>query len=150
MWRALLIALPLAGCVQLPPTPEDIQAKKFELVPDKAVVYLVRDYPDFSDAAATIWLGDTAMITTYAGTYYRWEVDPGTHRIAGYGPDIGAITLKVEAGSIYYVQQRLAPFLRSRTRTSSSSTRPSGRAAVIALDAGRRPMMRRPWPLAAA
>lgn len=49
MWRALPVAILIAGCAQLPPTPQDIQAKKFEGVPDKAVIYRVRDIPDFND-----------------------------------------------------------------------------------------------------
>ncbi len=130
MWRVLLIALALAGCVQLPLTPQDIQARKFELVPDKAVVYLVRDHPDFSDKAATIWLGDTVMITTYSGTYFRWEAAPGTHRISGYGPDIGAITLQVEAGKIYFVQQQLTWFMPFPRSQFFLVNEPYGRAAV--------------------
>lgn len=116
--------------MQLPPSPADLQAKKFEAVPDKAVIYLVRDYPDFNDAAATIWLGDTAMITTYPGTYYRWEAAPGTHRIAGYGPDIGAIIVQTEPGRIYFVLQRLAPFLRFPHSQFYLVAEPQGRAAV--------------------
>ena len=130
-WRALLLIILVAGCVQLPPTPADLQAKKFEAVPGKAVIYLVRDYPDFNDAAATIWLGDTAMITTYPGTYYRWEVPPGTHRIAGYGPDIGAIIVQTEPGRIYFVLQRLAPFLRFPNSYFQLVSDGSGRAAVM-------------------
>ena len=130
MWRGPLIAILLAGCVQLAPAPQDLQAKKFEAVPDKAVIYLVRDYPDFSDAAATIWLGDAAMITTYPGTYYRWEVAPGTHRVTGYGPDIGAIIVETERGRIYFVLQRLAPFLRYPHSQFYLVAEPHGRAAV--------------------
>lgn len=131
IWRVLLIAVLLAGCAQLPPTPQDIQAKKFETVPDKAVIYLVRDHPDFSDRAATIWLGDAAMITTYPGTYFRWEVAPGTHRITGYGADIGTITLHAEAGRIYYVQQQLSPFLRYPQSYFYLVSEPYGRSAVM-------------------
>lgn len=116
MWRILSLVLPLslllAGCAQLPPSPADIEAKKFEAAPGKAVIYLVRAYPDFNDNAATVWLGDSVMITTYPGTYYRWEVEPGAHRITGYGPDMGAIIVRGEPGRIYFVLQRLAPFMR--------------------------------------
>jgi hypothetical protein len=131
MWRSLSVVLVLlAGCVQLPPTPADIQAKKFEALPDKAVIYLVRAYPDFTDMAATIWLGESVMITTYPGTYYRWEVDPGAHRITGYGPDIGAIIVQAERGRIHYVMQRLAPFLRFPHSQFQLLAEPYGRAAV--------------------
>jgi hypothetical protein len=111
MWRSALMALLLAGCTQLPLTPEDIQARKFEPLPDKAVIYVVRDSPDFSDREAMIWLGTAATIKTYPGTYFRWEVAPGEHRIAGYGADIGVVAVKAEAGSIRVVQQRVAPIM---------------------------------------
>jgi len=121
----------LAGCVQLPPTPADLQAKKFEAAPGKAVIYLVRDYPDFTDNSATIWLGDSVMITTYPGTYYRWEVEPGAHRITGYGSDIGTITVKAEAGRMYFVLQRMAPFMRVTHSYFDLVPEPHGRAAVM-------------------
>lgn len=133
MWRVILsvvLAL-LAGCAQLPPTPADIQAKKFEAVPDKAVIYLVRAYPDFSDNPATVWLGDSVMITTYPGTYYRWEVDPGSHRITGYGPDIGAIIVQAGRGRLHFVLQRLAPFMRFPHSHFQLVAEPHGRAAVM-------------------
>jgi hypothetical protein len=132
MLRALLLlSIVLAGCVQLPPSPQDLQAKKFEAVPDKAVIYLVRDFPDHSEQAATIWLGDAAMITTYAGTYFRWEAAPGTHRIAGFGGDTGSITLRTEPGKIYFVQQRVAPFVRFVQSYFQVVSEPQGRAAVM-------------------
>jgi len=131
MWRALWIVLILlAGCVQLPPSPQDIQAKKFEAVPDKAVIYLVRHYPDFSDVAAAVWLDDIATITTYPGTYYRWEAAPGAHRIAGYGADTGAIVLQTEPGRIYFVLQQTTPFARFPSSYFSLVSEPAGRAAV--------------------
>ena len=132
MWRVLSVVLILlAGCVQLPPSPQDLQAKKFEAVPDKAVIYVVRDYPDFSDAAATVYLGDAAMITTYAGTYYRWEAAPGTHRISGFGGDTGAIVVRVETGRIYYVQQRVSMFFRFPQSYYQLVAEPQGRTAVM-------------------
>ncbi len=105
MWRGLFIAILLAGCVQLPPSPQDLQAKRFEPVPGKAVIYLVRNNPDISGVAATLKLDDVIMGSTYPGTYFRWEVAPGRHRIGGFGPDNGEITLATEAGKIYFVQQ---------------------------------------------
>jgi hypothetical protein len=99
----------LAGCAPLPPTPNEIQAKRFEAAPDKSVIYIVRDYPD-NDIGATITLDQAASITTYPGTFYRWEVPPGQHRIAGMAGDSGFINLQTGPGRIYYVQQTLNPF----------------------------------------
>jgi hypothetical protein len=106
MWRTLLIAVALAGCVQMPPTPQDIQARRFESVPDKSVIYIVRDVMD-NDIAATILLDDSLSITTYPGTYYRWETAPGQHRIAGFAADGGLFRLQTAPGRVYFVEQRL-------------------------------------------
>lgn len=104
MWRALVVASLLAGCAaDIRPGAEDIQAKRFEPVPDKAVIYIVRDHvgPDLDHM---LRLGDSEMISTYTGRYYRWEAAPGTQRIAGTMESTASITLNVEAGKIYYVR----------------------------------------------
>lgn len=106
MFRFLLMAaLALAGCAPLPPSPQDLEAKRFESAPGKAVIYLVRDYPDISREAASVMLDDNLMGSTYPGTYFRWVVEPGRHQIRGFAGDSGAITLDVGPGAIYYVQQ---------------------------------------------
>ena len=103
MWKALVVALLLAGCAEVPPSAEDIQAKRFEPVPDKAVVYIVRDHVGM-DLDHMLRLGDSEIISTYTGRYYRWEVAPGTHRIAGMMESTASLTLNLEAGKIYYVR----------------------------------------------
>jgi hypothetical protein len=127
---ALAIVLTLTGCQQLPLSPQDLQAKKFEAVSDKAVIYVVRDTADFSDAQTPIRIGDKLLLNTYPGTYYRWEVPAGTYVITGYGEDIGTITVQVERGRIYFVQQRV-----TGTRVPSSRfylvSEAEGRAAVM-------------------
>ena len=111
MWRILLVLL-IAGCAQLPSTPQDIQAKKFESVADKAVIYIVRTPMD-SHEAGTIQLDDNAQITTFSGTYYRWEVAPGLHRIAGYAGESGLVQINAQAGKIYFVRQTVGGTRRS-------------------------------------
>jgi hypothetical protein len=121
-----------AGCTPLPPSPAEIQAKKFEVLPDRAVIYIVRDYPDFSEDGATLLLDDTQSITTYPGTYYRWEVAPGSHRIAGYASDSGNISVNAEAGRIYFIQQWV----------SFGMLGPRSRFSQVAPDHGRTVVMR--------
>lgn len=105
----MFAALLWTACAQLPPSPADLRAKKFETLPDHGVIYIVRPEPDFSRDGATLLLGENQMITTYPGTYYRWEVAPGTHRIAGFAADAGSMTMRVEAAGIYFVQQSFLP-----------------------------------------
>jgi hypothetical protein len=102
MWRVLLIALALTGCQQLPLTPQDIEAKKFESISDKAAIYIVRDAMS-ADVGAPLQLDQGARITTYAGTYYRWLANPGSQTIAATGPSAASITIQAEAGKLYFV-----------------------------------------------
>lgn len=132
MWRVVfMVLLALAGCQQLPPTPADIQAKKFETVPGKSVIYVVRDYPDFSNEPTSITLDDAALITTYPGTYYRWETDPGPRLIEGYTGDMGRIAFTTEPGRLYFVRQSVSSFFRFPQSQFALVPEPHGRTAVI-------------------
>jgi hypothetical protein len=123
--------LALAGCQELPLTPEDIQARKFETVPDKGVIYLVRDDPDFSPAETAITLGDSVRLTTYPGTYFRWEVPPGTHGIQAFGGDAGQIRVQVERGKISFVQQRVGGSHHAPGSSFAFVNESQGRAIVL-------------------
>ena len=103
MKKTALAALLLAGCAQLPPTPQDIQAKRFEPVPDKAVIYVVRARIDSFEVSG-LALDDGQQITTQRGSYYRWEVMPGTRRISGVGPAMESVTLAAAPGRIYFLE----------------------------------------------
>jgi len=114
MWRFILIPLfiAVAGCVQIPPSPQEIQAKKFESAPGKAVIYIVRAPMDSHEASGLL-LDDTGPITTLAGTFYRWEVTPGVHRVAGYAGASESVTLKAEAGKFYFLEHTVRGTVRS-------------------------------------
>ena len=133
MVRALLLVLALAGCIApLPPSPAEIEAKRFEPVPGKSVIYLVREYPDISREVATVMLDDRMMGSTYAGTFFRWVVEPGRHEIRGFAGDAGAMVIDVLPGHVYYVQQS---YTRGFTGFGQSFFRlipePYGRGAVM-------------------
>ena len=111
MRRILIPVLLLAACAQLPPSAEDIQAKKFEAVPGKSVIYVARQAVD-SDAGRSLLLDERASITTFRGTYYRWEVEPGTHRITGFGAGGSEnVTLSTAPGKIYFLQHTVMTHL---------------------------------------
>jgi hypothetical protein len=121
-----------AACTPLPPSPQDLEAKRFRPVPEKAVVYLFRDAPDFADEAATVLVNDSVQGTTYPGTYLRIELAPGRHRISGFAYDAGIIEFEARPGDIYFLQQSVA---RSLSRLHHSHFRfvgeSYGRAAVL-------------------
>jgi hypothetical protein len=98
-----LFCLGLVGCAQLPPSPADIQAKRFEPVADKAVIYVVRQPMD-SHESGWLLLDNYEQITTLPGTYYRWEVEPGVRRIMGVTPGGADAVLNVKPGQIYFLR----------------------------------------------
>lgn len=134
MWRILLAALLIAGCTQLPPSPQDVKAKAFTPLPDKAVIYIVRTPLD-SEHASALSLGDRAHITTAPGTYYRWEVTPGVHRIAGFASANESITLTTMAGRTYFLEHTAIGGRQSGPIATTTSLRQiderAGRALVM-------------------
>jgi len=108
MWKRLSIAgllFALSACAPLPPLPGDAAAKRFEPVPDRAVIYLVRNQVE-REFVASIMLNDQPIGATYKGTYIRMVLPAGTHRIAGMAGDGGSIRVQTEQGKIYFVDQR--------------------------------------------
>ena len=109
-WIGIVLALvTLAACAPMAPqvTPT-VQG-----APGKAVIYVVRTRPDASYLTAPITLDGEQLGATFAGTYMRLEVAPGAHRLAGYGADMGSITLNVAGDRVYFVQHSVAGSWRS-------------------------------------
>jgi hypothetical protein len=98
-----LLTSALTGCVTRQPLPQEIQSKRFETIADKAVVYLYRDRPDFADVVAGFTLDGDYRGASYRGTYYRIELAPGRHRIAGFAGDIGQLEFDAQAGRLYFI-----------------------------------------------
>jgi len=102
--RELLALILLAACAG----GALAQAGKPEAVPGKAVIYLLRSDPDAYQKPAEVYLNDGKPVALYLGHHVRWVVAPGTHRIQCAAPDTGRLTLRVEAGKIYFVRQDVA------------------------------------------
>lgn len=117
IYLILLIVLTTA-CAQLPPAPQDIQAKKFESLPDRAVIYIVRPAVD-APTPGPLSISGRGMISTHQGTYFRWEVTPGAQRIEGAGASTAALTVQTEAGKIYFVEQTVVGNPRDGTQSMS-------------------------------
>ena len=134
MWRIVLAALFIAGCadLQLPPSPQDTQAKKFEVSPDKSAIYVVRSAMD-SNEVSGLALDDRAQITTFHGTYYRWEVAPGTHRVAGIGRASESVSLTTAPGRIYFLEHNVqsSPRMGATFTSLRQIGEQEGRALVL-------------------
>jgi hypothetical protein len=128
-----LLCFLVSACVQMPLTPQDIEAKKFAPVPDKAVIYIVRPRVD-SNVQGPIAIPG-GMISTYKGTYYRWEGAPGTQRIEGAGASTAAVTLQTEAGKIYFVEHTVFGALREGLLSMSLRRIDEGRGRKMVSEA---------------
>ena len=93
----------ITACAPLPPTMADIEAKKFQPLSDKAVIYIVRPVVDIS-MAGPLSLSGVGPMSTFQGTYYRWEVEPGKRRIETAGASVSSVTINAQPGQMYFVQ----------------------------------------------
>jgi hypothetical protein len=104
----IVAAMVLAACAPMSTAPQSNVAPRIEGVPGKAVIYLVRTNPDLSYLTTTVVLDEQIVGVTHAGTYFRFEVAPGRHRLSGYAQDNGAINLDVYADRVYFVQHSVS------------------------------------------
>lgn len=117
-WIAVILSLAaLAACAPMQPEGR-FAAPAVQGAPGKAVIYVVRTRPDMSYLTAPIMIDDRPLGATFAGTHMRLEVAPGTHRITGYGSDIGSITVNVAADRVYFVQQSVSGSWRATSPMS--------------------------------
>jgi len=115
---AVVLALAaLAACAPMSPAP-GYAAPAVQGAAGKAVIYVVRTRPDTSYLTAPIMIDDQQLGATFAGTYMRLEVAPGTHRLSGTGSDQGSITLNVSADRVYFVQQSVSGSWRATSPMS--------------------------------
>jgi hypothetical protein len=121
----------LSACTPLPPLPGDAAAKRFESVPDRAVIYLVR-HPLDSIVPTSILLDDEMIGSTYKGTYIRMVVPAGPYRIAGMAGDSASIRVQAERGQLYFINQRTWETRRSLGGSAFQLVDPQyGRSLVL-------------------
>jgi hypothetical protein len=110
------LALLVSACAQIPESPQEIEAKKMEPVPGKAVVYIVQD--PFPHYAAGLAFDDGTRFTMWPSTFYRWVTTPGAHTIkSSEGRFNASIKLQLEAGKVYFVEQWVAGGFGTTTDT---------------------------------
>ena len=128
---ALIVGVAACAGWQRPPSRGDIDAKRFETVPDKAVIYLFRTQPDLTRDGASIMLDDRMLGTTYPGTYFRLELAPGQHRIAGFSGDSGNFEFIAEPGRLYFIEQSVMRFIGPDRSLFRRVSEDRGRQSVL-------------------
>ena len=131
MRRALILVLLLCGCAQQPPVSGDRRDTTFETIPDRSVIYVVRTPLDSTESSGLL-LDERAQFTSFPGAFYRWEVAPGTHRVAGFASAGESITLATAPGGIYFLEHTVRGNRRDGVQLTSLRQigAPEGRALV--------------------
>jgi hypothetical protein len=133
----LAIVAFIAGCAGFVPPAQDTQAVRIEGTPGRAVVYIVRTFPDLSYLTTPVVVGDRMVGATHAGTYIRVELAAGRHVISGYAQDNGAMTLDVQADRVYFVRQTVSGSWRATNPHSFFSIIDEARARAAMARASR-------------
>ena len=107
----LLLCAALCACAQTGTAPPaavlagETQARLIDPVPEKSVIYLLRDRGDVWQFGVKVQLDGKAMGETESMTYFRWEVAPGAHVIVSQTTPPAVLELSTELGGLYYVWQ---------------------------------------------
>ncbi len=106
----ILLILPvLIGCASTSKAPADLseKAKSFEAPADKGVVYMYRTGRVVGAAGQlTVKINGIDAGGTGPGTFFKWELKPGTYSFASSTGEASAVVqVEVEAGEIYFIRQ---------------------------------------------
>jgi len=108
----IALLLPLAAVkafadVEFAPIAEDTGAKGTLPPSGKALVFVFRGDGAAQPANVLIWFDSKRIGPSAPRSYYLWAVEPGTHTIASRDDRSVVLTLNVQAGRNYFVEQRL-------------------------------------------
>ena len=134
MVKGLLLTLALmgAGCASVPlaPPEEDTAAKQFEAPEEKAALYIYRDQNFGGALKLKVTLDDKPLGATAPKTYFRTEVEPGSHVIKGIAENKDTVTLEAEAGQVYFIWQQIKMGIMSARNDMQLVDEQKGKAGV--------------------
>ena len=89
------------------PESKSNEAKSFEAPGDKGTVYLYRTGRAVGAAGQlSVKVNSTDAGGTGPGTFFRWDLKPGTYTFASStGESSAVVQLEVKAGQVYYLRQ---------------------------------------------
>ena len=124
----------LAGCASVPMMPEtaDREAKQFQPIADKSLIYLYRDEFLGAGEPITVSLDGRAEGQTASRTYFLWVVSPGAHRILSLSGNRASLDLATEPGHLYFVWQEINLGLFTPGTTLHLVDEAQARQAVVA------------------
>jgi hypothetical protein len=105
----VLFAAMATGCASVPmATPEaDATAKKFQVAPDKANLYIYRNESMGAAVKMKVLIDGQPAGQTAAKTYVMRTVDPGSHVVTSKAENESTLTVDAVAGQNYFLWQEV-------------------------------------------
>lgn len=106
----VLLLTILAGCASTPQASRqrDAEAKQFTTHPATAAIYIYRtDFHSEDDGDTVLYVDGRLIGATLPRTFFRVDVNPGTHQLNGMGPDQGSLRMETRPGRIYFVELKV-------------------------------------------
>ena len=113
-----LFALFVSACASVPKASHenDQEAKKFQPLPDKSVIYIYRDEAFGGAVRMDILIDGFLLGEMRSKSYMRAIVKPGSHIVTSRSENSSQLPVTTEAGKIYYVwQEAKMGFMYART-----------------------------------
>lgn len=110
---------------------EDGAAKRFQAVPNKARIYLVRPFTQEPIKRSQVFVDQQLAAEMAPLTYVVIDVDPGLHRI-GVRTDVdAAISLRTDPGQLYYIQYSLSQLFGNYSGKLETMDEVTGQSAIL-------------------
>ncbi|HZN85786.1 MAG TPA: DUF2846 domain-containing protein [Burkholderiales bacterium] len=123
----------LTGCASVPmgSDAEDLAAKGFMPRQGKANIYVYRHETMGAAVKMPVSLNGRIAGLTASKTYFLFEVDPGSHRLASHTENVAELTVNASAGRNYYVWQEVKMGLMQARSNLQLMDETAGRAGVM-------------------
>jgi hypothetical protein len=96
---------------------EDLEAKAFHAISDKAILYVYRDEFFAQEQFMDIVVGGVAIARSVVESYVRLELHPGTHEIISKSERDAKFIIEAKAGQLYFMHQEGTPGIwKARSR----------------------------------
>lgn len=132
------LAILLAGCASNPTVSanQDAKAKLFSPPSSRALIFIYRNGDEGLREAVlpmqvTVSVNGITLGQTAAKTFFRLNVKPGKYTITSLAEKVATLSLTVEAGKTYYVQQEITTWLWSPRSRLQQVDENKGHSGVI-------------------
>ncbi len=101
----LLLAV-LGGCASTPQASHerDAETKQFLTYPATSAIYVYRTDRHPDEADTDLYIDGRLIGATLQKSFFRVDVNPGTHRLNGMGPDQGSLIIETRPDQVYFVE----------------------------------------------